>query len=48
VRQHGLDPAAFLANKDSTDFSVPWSVSCFSGPTFTNINDFRAIRIDSS
>src|SRR5580700_300589 len=46
ARAAGLDPAAFLADNDSTgifngigDLFVP-------GPTFTNVTDFRAIVVD--
>jgi glycerate 2-kinase len=46
ARQHGLDPAAFLANNDSTGFFSPLGDLVVPGPTFTNINDFRAIRVD--
>jgi hydroxypyruvate reductase len=47
ARQHGLDPAAFLANNDSTGFFGPLGDLVVPGPTFTNINDFRAILVDS-
>ena len=42
----GLDPAAFLANNDSTDFFAKMGDLLEPGPTYTNVNDFRAIVID--
>lgn len=46
ARADGLDPAHFLAENDSTGFfqRAGGLVTC--GPTFTNVNDFRAILID--
>jgi len=41
-----LDPAAFLANNDSTSFFSALDDLLVSGPTFTNVNDFRAIVVD--
>ena len=46
ARQLGLDPAAFLANNDSTGFFLPLGDLVVPGPTFTNVNDFRAILVD--
>jgi glycerate 2-kinase len=46
-RQLGLDAAAFLANNDSTGFFTHLSDLVSPGPTFTNVNDFRAIIVDS-
>jgi hydroxypyruvate reductase len=43
----GLDPAAFLRNNDSTAFFAALSDLVSTGPTFTNVNDFRAILVDS-
>lgn len=42
----GLDPAAFLADNNSTGFfgAIGDLLTC--GPTFTNVNDFRAIVVD--
>jgi glycerate 2-kinase len=42
----GLDPAAFLANNDSTGFFARLGDLVVPGPTFTNVNDFRAILVD--
>ncbi|MBZ0139379.1 MAG: glycerate kinase, partial [Pseudorhodoplanes sp.] len=46
ARRLGLDPAAFLANNDSTGFFAPLGDLLTPGPTFTNVNDFRAILVD--
>jgi len=43
----GLDPAAFLADNDSTGFFERVGGLLRPGPTFTNVNDFRAIVVDS-
>lgn len=45
-RQLGLDAAAFLANNDSTGFFTRLGDLVAPGPTFTNVNDFRAIIVD--
>ncbi len=42
----GLDPAAFLADNDSTAFFEALGDLLAPGPTFTNVNDFRAIVVD--
>jgi glycerate 2-kinase len=42
----GLDPAAFLAQNDSTGFFEPLGDLLVPGPTYTNVNDFRAIVVD--
>lgn len=42
----GLDPAAFLANNDSTGFFEALGDLLRPGPTYTNVNDFRAIVVD--
>ena len=42
----GLDPAAFLADNDSTGFFNVIGDLFVPGPTFTNVTDFRAIVID--
>jgi len=47
ARQLGLDPAAFLADNDSTGFFERLGDLLRPGPTFTNVNDFRAILVDS-
>jgi glycerate 2-kinase len=43
----GLDPAAFLADNDSTGFFERLGDLLEPGPTFTNVNDFRAILVGS-
>ena len=47
LRAHrlGLDPAAFLAENDSTGFFERLGDLLQPGPTFTNVNDFRAIFV---
>jgi glycerate 2-kinase len=47
ARAAGLDPAAFLADNDSTGFFSALGDLLVPGPTFTNVNDFRAIVVDS-
>lgn len=42
----GLDAAAFLADNDSTGFFGRLGDLVVPGPTFTNVNDFRAIVVD--
>jgi hydroxypyruvate reductase len=42
----GLDPAAFLADNDSTGFFARLGDLLTPGPTATNVNDFRAIAVD--
>ena len=44
----GLDPAAFLADNNSTGFFTTIGDLLMPGPTFTNVNDFRAIVVDSA
>jgi hydroxypyruvate reductase len=44
----GLDPAAFLNDNNSTEFFAQVGGLVTPGPTHTNINDFRAILIDSA
>jgi hydroxypyruvate reductase len=46
ARALGLDPALFLNNNDSTGFFSRLGDLIESGPTYTNINDFRAIVVD--
>jgi hydroxypyruvate reductase len=48
ARALGLDPASFLAENNSTEFFAPLADLVMSGPTFTNVNDFRAILVDSA
>jgi hydroxypyruvate reductase len=46
ARSAGLDPAAFLADNDSTGFFNGIGDLFTPGPTFTNVTDFRAIVVD--
>ena len=46
ARACGLDPAAFLADNDSTGFFAALGDLLAPGPTYTNVNDFRAIVVD--
>jgi hydroxypyruvate reductase len=43
----GLDPAAFLADNNSTGFFTQLGDLLEPGPTYTNVNDFRAIVVDA-
>jgi hydroxypyruvate reductase len=47
ARALGLDPAAFLANNDSTEFFARLGDLLKPGPTWTNVNDFRAVLVDT-
>ncbi len=46
ARAKGLDPAAFLADNNSTGFFTKLGDLLQTGPTFTNVNDFRAVVVD--
>ena len=46
ARALGLDPAAFLADNNSTGFFTALGDLLVTGPTYTNVNDFRAIVVD--
>jgi hydroxypyruvate reductase len=46
ARARGLDPAAFLADNNSTGFFTALGDLLVPGPTYTNVNDFRAIIVD--
>ncbi len=46
ARSVGLDPAAFLADNNSTGFFNGIGDLFRPGPTFTNVTDFRAIVVD--
>ena len=46
ARARGLDPAASLADNNSTGFFAALDDLVMTGPTFTNVNDFRAIVVD--
>jgi hydroxypyruvate reductase len=48
ARADGLDPAAFLQDNDSTTFFSRLGDLLTPGPTYTNVNDFRAILIDGT
>jgi hydroxypyruvate reductase len=48
ARANGLDPAAFLQDNDSTTFFTRLGDLLTPGPTYTNVNDFRAILIDGT
>ena len=41
----GLDPAAYLADNNSGEFFARLSDLVAPGPTFTNVNDFRALLV---
>jgi hydroxypyruvate reductase len=43
----GLEPAAFLNDNNSTEFFEKLGDLLLPGPTLTNVNDFRAILVDS-
>lgn len=47
ARKIGLEPAGFLANNDSTGFFSAIGDLVATGPTHTNVNDFRVILVDS-
>src|SRR5579864_5114976 len=47
AKSRGLDPAAFLADNDSTGFFNGIGDLYRPGPTFTNVTDFRAIVVDT-
>jgi hydroxypyruvate reductase len=50
VRAHrlGLEADGYLADNNSTEFFTKLGDLVAPGPTFTNVNDFRAILVDSS
>jgi hydroxypyruvate reductase len=47
ARRLGLDPAVFLNDNNSTEFFEKLGDLLTPGPTLTNVNDFRAIVVDS-
>lgn len=47
ARALGLDPASFLHDNNSMAFFSQLKDLLLTGPTFTNVNDFRAILVDS-
>jgi glycerate 2-kinase len=46
ARKAGLDPAAALAEHDSHGFFAALGDGVVTGPTLTNVNDFRAILVE--
>jgi len=48
ARRLGLDPAAFLNDNNSTEFFEKLGDLLTPGPTLTNVNDFRAVVVDSA
>ena len=46
AKARGLDPAAFLADNNSSAFFEALGDLLAPGPTYTNVNDFRAIVVD--
>jgi len=47
ARELGLDPAAYLGDNNSTEFFASVGNLLRPGATHTNVNDFRAIMVDS-
>ena len=47
ARDAGLDPRAMLADNDAYGFFASLGQLIVTGPTRTNVNDFRAVLIDS-
>jgi glycerate 2-kinase len=45
AEQHGVDPAAALADNDGHGFFAALGDQIVTGPTLTNVNDFRAVLI---
>jgi hydroxypyruvate reductase len=48
ARARGLDPADYLARNDSTGLFEALGDLLVTGPTLTNVNDFRAILIEGA
>ena len=46
ARASGLDPWASLANNDGHGFFAALNDQIITGPTLTNVNDFRVMLID--
>jgi len=46
AKARGLDPAAFLTDNNSSAFFEALGDLLGPGPTYTNVNDFRAIIVD--
>jgi hydroxypyruvate reductase len=47
ARERGLDPATYLSDNNSTEFFASLDNLLSPGPTCTNVNDFRAILVDT-
>jgi hydroxypyruvate reductase len=47
ARELGLDAATYLCDNNSTEFFSSLDNLLKPGPTCTNVNDFRAILVDS-
>lgn len=47
ARERGLDPVAYLQNNDAWSFFEALDDLVVTGPTDTNVNDFRAIYVDA-
>ena len=45
VKDLGLDAADFLHRNDAYNFFAPLGDLIVPGPTFTNVNDFRALLV---
>jgi glycerate-2-kinase len=45
ARALGIDPSAWLSNNDGHGFFEALGDQIITGPTLTNVNDFRAILI---
>ena len=48
ARARGLDPEAMLADNDAMHFFEALDDVVMTGPTLTNVNDFRAVLIEAS
>ena len=48
ARAAGLDPIAMLADNDAHSLFETLGDQVITGPTLTNVNDFRAVVIDAS
>ena len=45
AQAQGLKPQEFLDRNDAYNFFAPLADLVVSGPTFTNVNDFRAVLV---
>jgi hydroxypyruvate reductase len=48
ARHMGIDAAAMLADNDAHTFFERLDDTVVTGPTHTNVNDFRAILVDAA